>query len=417
MWEAYRQWSAEIPMALLLGIFIVVGKFFALAFEKLRLPSIVGMLVGGVLLGSLGLGGDLSQLSFLSNLALALVALSLGLEFRLSMLRSLGAGISVLIVAESLLTFALVGLGSWLVSGSLPFGLAAGAVGAASAPTAPLAIAAEFRAKGPLTSAIFAITGFDDAIGIVIFSFAGTLAVSLQNSEGLGGSLREMFWAPLQEIGLALLIAVALGCLYRLATRKINDRNVLFLWLIGVMFVAEGLSYLFDYSLILCNMVMGCVIINQIHSSQAAKLMNALSSIMPIIFVLFFVFAGAQLNIWLLPSIGGAGLVYIACRIAGKWLGASGGAAIARLEPKIRKYAWAGLLSQVGIGLGLALVFVEKLRPLGPSALAMGQKLLLIVSATSIIFEIMAPILTKWALLRTGEIQHAAPAKADNKPR
>lgn len=431
MWEAYTRWaqSAEIPMALLLGIFIVVGKLFALAFEKLRLPSIVGMLIGGVLLGAFGLVGseDLSRFSFLSNLALALVALSLGLEFRLSMLRSLGPGISVLIIAESLLTFALVGLGSWLVSGSLPFGLAAGAVGAASAPTAPLAIASEFKAKGPLTNTIFAVTGFDDAIGIVIFSFAGTFAVSLYAHKAqafgenpLQGLRGEMFWAPLREIGLALLIAVVLGCLYRLLTRKTNDRNILFLWLIGMMFAAEGFSYLFDYSLILCNMVMGCVIINQIHSSQAAKIMNALSSIMPIIFVLFFVFAGAQIDIFLLPSIGLAGLVYILCRIGGKWLGACGGAAIARLEPKIRKYTWAGLLSQVGIGLGLAMVFIEKLRPLGPSALAMGQKLLLIVSATSIIFEIITPILTRWALLRTGEIQlpakNTTPAKANNKP-
>ncbi|WGK69674.1 cation:proton antiporter [Candidatus Haliotispira prima] len=424
MLESYRQWVSgiDLPVILMLGIFIVAGRLLVLLFEKLRLPSIVGLLVAGAILGSSGLGlinnRDIEALSFLSHLALAFVALSLGLEFRATTIRSLGAGISVLIIFECFLTFSLITAGVWLVTGSLPFGLAAGAVGAASAPTGPLAIVSEFKARGPLTSAMLAITGFDDAISIVIFSFASTLAVSLyarnigyvpEGGDGAETSLiHQLVLEPLLEIGLAVLIGVLLGYLYRLLTRKINDGHILFLWIMGMMFLAEGLSFVFHYSLILCNMIMGVVIINQISSAQAAKLLRALEFLMPIIFVLFFVFAGAQLDVRLIPSIGLAGLVYTVCRMVGKWLGATSGAGIAKLSPNIRKYSWAGLLSQVGVGLGLALVLIDKLRPLGSEAVAMGRQVLVIVTATSIIFEVIAPILTKRVLLRAGEI-HLGP--------
>ncbi len=418
----YWQWSRSLNLSvpLMLGIFIIAGRLFAILFEKMRLPSIVGLLIGGVLLGSSGFNlidsQDIQQLSFLSNLALAFVALSLGLEFKAVTIQSLGIGISVLIVLECLLTFFLIGAGMWLISGSLPFGLAAGAVGAASAPTGALAIVSEFKAKGPLTSTIFAITGFDDAISIIIFSFASTLAVALYAKEiGYVGEhssnslLYELLVEPLLEIGLSILIGIVCGYLYRLLTQKTNDGSIMLLWIMGMMFIIEGLSSIFHYSLILSNMIMGVVIINLISSAKGAKLLKTLETLMPAIFVLFFVFTGAQIDIRLRPSIGLAGMLYIICRILGKWLGAFTGASIARLSPNVCKYSWAGLLSQIGVGLGLAIVLVEKFRPLGASALAMGQEILLIVTATSIVFEIIAPILTKWALLKVGEIRDSIP--------
>ncbi|MEM9424885.1 MAG: cation:proton antiporter, partial [Spirochaetota bacterium] len=92
----YRHWagSLELPVVLMLGIFIIAGRLFAMLFEKIRLPSIVGLLIGGVVLGSSLLnlidGPDLERLSFLSNLTLAFVALSLGLEFKRASVQSLG---------------------------------------------------------------------------------------------------------------------------------------------------------------------------------------------------------------------------------------------------------------------------------------------------------------------------------------
>ncbi len=420
--EAYQQWMEELklPVLLTLGVLIVFGRLFAILFEKMRLPSIVGLLVAGVLLGVSGFNfintEDIAALSFLSNLALGFVALSLGLEFKMVTIRSLGAGIGLLIICECFLTFLLVAAGMWAVSGSLPFGLAAGAVGAASAPTSALAIASEFKARGPLTSAIFAITGFDDAVSIVIFSFASTLAATLyaqSNGYNVDASahssmLHNLVFDPLMEVGLALVIGMSLGFLYRLLTRRVDEGHMLLLWILGMMFLVEGISFLLEYSLILSNMVMGAVIINQISSLQAAKLLRSMETLMPVVFVLFFVFAGAQLDVLLVPTIGLAGLVYIICRTLGKFLGASTGASLARLPHTIRRYSWAGLLSQVGVGLGLAMILIEKFRPLGKDAVAMGQQLLVIVTATSIFFEVIAPVLTKWALLKAGEIKVGA---------
>lgn len=416
--ETYRQYwnlmeSSRLDAYLLLGLALVIGQLFSRFLERVKLPSLVGLLLAGILLGTSGFNlinsHHLEALHFIPDIALALVALSLGLELKFVVVRSLGIGIITVILFESLLTFTLIALGTWLVSGSIPLGLAAGAVGAASAPTSPLATVKEYRARGPLCNATFAITGFDDTIGIIIFSFASTIAYSLyaiQNGLGLeqGSLAQQLLVIPLLEIFSAVLCGGILGVLYKILTRKLRHSNMFLLWTLAMIFLAQGISYYFEFSLILTNMVMGIVVINLIHSTQQEKILRSLEGLMPSVFTLFFVITGARLNISTIPGIGWIGLTYIICRTAGKWIGASGGALAARLEPNIRRFAWTGLLSQIGVGIGLSLVLVEKFRPLGAEATAMAEQILVIVTATSLVFEIIAPMIFKWGLTRAGEI-------------
>jgi Kef-type K+ transport system membrane component KefB len=130
---------------------------------------------------------------------------------------------------------------------------------------------------------------------------------------------------------------------------------------------------------------------------------------MPLVFLLFFCFAGAHLKISAITTLGGLGLVYIIGRSAGKFGGAYLGACLGRAEKKIKKYLGFGLLSQAGVAIGLSLIVMNEFTQLSaqyhlPHAGIIGANVLTTITATCIFFEIIGPILTKYALTKAGEI-------------
>jgi hypothetical protein len=90
--------------------------------------------------------------------------------------------------------------------------------------------------------------------------------------------------------------------------------------------------------------------------------------------------------------------------MGGAWLGAT----VGRSPPKIRKYLGMGILSQAGVAIGLALIVKHDFGDLGPWGTLVGSTVITTVAATSIIFEIVGPILTKLGLKKAGEIEERA---------
>lgn len=388
--------------------------------KVLRIPAVIGYLLAGVLLGPSLLDilneQAVKALSFLPNLALSFVAISIGIELSMGTFKKLGNGIITLIFTESLVTFALVCLGiggiSYLVSRnfsySLAFGLTAGAVASASGPSSPIAVIQEYKAKGNLTSAIFAVVGFDDAVGIIIFSFAATVAKTIL-AQMAGVEIHNIFYQlgvkPFVEVGLSFLVGALAGVVFFFFSRKVKEKFEYFALLFALIMGIEGLSSVMDFSLILADMVLGMFIVNRMNSKVGEEIKATLSHYMPLIFILFFVFAGGQLQIKMLPAIGLSGLGYLLFRGFGKFLGAKAGSTLGRLEEKIKKYLWMGLFSQVGIGVGLTLAVISEYSEISPAGKDIGLKLLTIVTATSLIFELVGPWFVKKGLEKAGEIK------------
>jgi len=420
---------------LLLGAATIVAFHFGGLARRVNLPSIIGFMLLGVLLGPSVLrlfgDGNLHAMSFITEIALGFVAFAIGAELSLRSLRQLGRGIVAVILVESFAAFFLVMLTVYALTGSWPMALLFGAVAPASAPAGTVAVIQEYKAKGSLTKALYAVVGFDDGLAILIFGFSAALARTLLLKShhvqiGSGGLFAAMLDPAFEILG-SVLVGAVLGFALCQLVRKLEHSRDMLIMLFGTILMAAGLCIQFHLSLILTNMVIGFVLVNTRHQSLVNKVCAPLKEVMPLLFVLFFCLAGAHLDLSKLPALGLVGVGYVLARAAGLIGGARLGAELGHVEDKIKRYIGLGILSQAGVAIGLSLIvqrdFIELAQHPGIAGalgkgisqdqallldpIAIGTALITTVTATCIIFEIVGPILTKYALRKAGEIPDA----------
>jgi Kef-type K+ transport system membrane component KefB len=157
------------------------------------------------------------------------------------------------------------------------------------------------------------------------------------------------------------------------------------------------------------------------------KATEPLREIMPLLFILFFCLAGAHLQLSELPKLGLIGLVYVLARAFGLIGGSRLGGVMGHIEEKIKKWIGLGILSQAGVAIGLSLIISTEFghlartpevagavtryatanpgaNPLVYDPVAIGAAIITVITATSVIFEIVGPVLTKIALSKAGEL-------------
>ena len=416
--------SNHAELFMLLGMISIIGLYAGGIARKIKLPSLIGYMLLGVIIGPsfvsyCGLGetfslwtfshDSLSSLAFIGDIALGFVAFSIGSELNMSSLKRQGIGIVSIIFAESLGAFFLVlGLLYWLTS-DLPMSLIFASMAPASAPAGTVAIIQEFKAKGSLTQALYAVVGFDDGLAILIFGFSFALAKSLLVQE-MNPTLEVSMWSelihPLKEIGLSFLVGAVVGVFYSwIVSRAKTSRDIQILT-IGAILFSTGISVHWHLSLILTNMVVGFVLINTRREELSHKVNEQAQTVMPIFFIFFFCMAGAHLDLEALPKLGVIGVAYIIARIVGLMGGARLGAKFGSVEDKIKNYVGFGILSQAGVAIGLSLIVKAEFEKLGsPHAAEIGSVVITTITASSIFFGIIGPILAKYALEKAGEIE------------
>ena len=411
----------------LLGIAVLAGFYAGRAVRFLRLPSIIGYMAVGVLLGPsvIHLFDEpvMAHLSFITQIALGLVAFSIGAELNLASLRRQGAGIVTVIFSESFGAFFVVMAGVYILTRDWPLALIFGSMAPASAPAGTVAVIQEYRAKGPLTKALYAVVAFDDGLAIIIFAFAAAIAKALLIAEATGAAcgtatgpasdILPALWAPAYEIVLSVVVGGAIGFAFCQMVRGLRNSRDVFILLIGCVLVAAGLAIRWHLSLILTNMAVGCVLANLRREASVRRITAPLLDVMPLVFVLFFCLAGAHLQLTALPALGALGGVYVIGRLIGKLVGARLGAMVGDLGENVKRYIGLGILSQAGVAIGIALIVAHEFGMLADQygiehAAKIGAATLTTVTATSIVFEILGPITAKIGLQKAGEIPKSA---------
>jgi Kef-type K+ transport system membrane component KefB len=407
----------SIALAIFLGLMLSrVAKIF-------KLPAVTAYLIAGVLLGpyvigAIGIDGigftsfeNVESFKLLSEVALGFIAFSIGNEFRLSQLKSVGKAATVIgilqaIAATVLVDAALIGV-HFAVGDKFPLSAAIvlGAVATATAPAATLMVVRQYKAKGPVTDTLLPVVAIDDAVGLVVFaiSFGVARTISVPGSFSLAAVLVE----PILEVVLSITLGAAMGFLFSYFERFFHSRSkrlamsvtfVLLTVAVSMLkFEIPGTEIHVSFSSLLACMMLGSVFCNVCDFSE--ELMGRVDRWTAPLFILFFVLSGAELRLSVFQDITIVliGVVYIFTRSAGKYFGAFGSSKLMKCDEKITKYLGITLLPQAGVALGMAI----KAKELGPE----GELVANITLFAVLIYELVGPLFTKIALTKAGEIK------------
>ena len=396
------------------------GLMMTRAVKNLHLPDVTAYLVAGVLIGPCFIGAlkvsglgfssyeQLEGLGLISDVALGFIAFSIGNEFRLSQLKETGrqaftigvlqAAAATLLVDGALLLFHLA-LPQAL---SVPAAITLGAIAAATAPAATLMVVRQYKAKGPLTDLLLPIVALDDAVGLVLF------AISFGVAKALGSGVVDIYTIVANPI-IEITASLALGALAGLALTHIekffhSNTNRLAMT-IGFVFLTVALSMLsipigpvtLSFSSLLVCMMLGTVFCNLCPLS--GEIMDNADRWTAPLLVLFFVISGAELELGVFQQLSSVviGVIYILSRSLGKYLGARSSARMAGCGDKVVKYLGVTLLPQAGVALGMCVT--------ASSLPEDGGLIRNIVLFAVLVYELVGPSMTKWALTRAGDIQ------------
>jgi Kef-type K+ transport system membrane component KefB len=398
---------AESMMAL--GFTLIVAYLAGQLLTVFGLPKITGYLLAGIFIGPyfLNLLSEevVTNLQLIDNIALSLIALTAGGEFRYKAMKKqfklINAALygQILVVMLLLLIFTIGYYPKITFIGheDLPIiigvGLLFGALSIATSPATTIAVITETRAKGPFTDFVIGVTVFKDIIVVLIFSFVISIAKPLILHES--HIQISYLLAVLMEIGLSMIAGMVAGAVILAYLKYVGQQKVIFL--LGFIIFCIELAQMFHLEVILIFMVAGFFVQN--FSRSGPPLIEAIEEVSLPIFVTFFAIAGAslQLPIFLDNWVLAVYLVFI--RLVGTYLGTNIGGRLTGSDKNVQKYGWLGFIGQAGLTLGLAAITRRVL----PGPIGLGISTLIISSIT--INQIIGPILFKIALQKTGEIQ------------
>ncbi len=403
---------------LCISLALIAGLLMTRPAKRVGLPAVTaylltGLLLGPYCLGRLGLGGigfhtmaDVASFSIIPDAALGFIAFTIGNEFRLSDLRSMGrqaitVGILQAVVTTAAVDAALIALHFLFPAAiSIPSAITLGAIAAATAPAATLMVVRQYRADGPLTRLLLMVVAIDDAVGLVLFSASFGVAHALEQG---GISIITVVVEPLLEILLSLLLGAGAGYVLDWSERYFHSRGNRISVSVAFVLLTVGLSSVefqlgpvhCGFSLLLVCMMTGTVFCNICQTSGA--LMERLDRWTTPLSILFFILSGAELDLQILgnPMVLLIGAVYIAARSAGKIFGAQMSCALTGCGEQIQKHLGITLLPQAGVALGMALT---------ASNLSDGVMVRNVVLFSVLVYEMVGPTLTKNALAAAGEI-------------
>lgn len=388
---------------LILGSIFLLGVLADLLSGWIRIPRISFLLLVGLALGPLGFNvispsGQHQWLSVSADIALVMVGFLLGGHFTRSAVREHGRLVLRFSIAITVVSVISVFGGLLLFGAPVEVAILLAGIATATDPAAVADVIKESRSKGLFTQTLIGVVAIDDALGLIAFSVLLATAHALQGGAGWGYALIGLW-----EIGGAVLIGGGLGFFMArtLAFLHADDcprhKERVFMETLGFVLLCGGVAMYCKVSFLLSSMTLGVVVVNALPRA-CAQVFYAIEKIVWPFLTLFFVFAGASLQPESLPQIGWIGFGYLLFRIVGRivggWVGGSG----VGVNPAIRRWMGVALLPQASVALGMALIVAQQFPGLRDTVLP-------IVIGSTVLFQIIGPMLTRLALFRVQETE------------
>lgn len=416
-----------------LAVSMIGGLMMSRLAKKLNLPAVTAYLVAGLLLGPFcigmlnipGLGfNSLEQVesyNLIAQAAMGFIAFTIGNEFRLSQLKSMGKQAIVIGILQAVITTVVVDIVLIAVHLmfpaviSLPSAITLGAIASATAPAATLMVVKQYKADGPLTRLLMLVVAIDDAVGLVLFAVSFGIAHAI---EAGSISVTGMVIEPLAEIVLSLALGAIMGYILNFVEIFFHSRSKRMSISLAFVFLTVGLSMIkFElfgihcgFSLLLVCMMTGTVFCNICETSE--ELMDRVDGWTIPLNILFFVLSGAELDLKIMsnPIIILIGVIYIISRCVGKYYGAFLSCKWTGCNANITKNLGITLFPQAGVALGMSLT---------AAALSDGAIVRNVILFSVLVYELIGPALTKRSLTAAGEIkpEGRSSSRSMNKPK
>ncbi len=411
---------------LCIALALFVGLLSSRLMKLLRLPNVTGYLIAGIIFGPYVLGQyiggwsstpgsetSIDAIKWISEIALGFIAFTIGCSFKKNALQRVGKKVIIITIFEAL-GGAIITIGALLVAHiflkeQLPISLILtfGAIACATAPAATLMVIKQYKAKGPVVDTLIPVVAFDDAVALIAFAILFSIAKTLAGKSSI--NVMDILVWPLVEIFGSLILGTILGFAISFAFKFFKSRANRSILIICAILIVIGLSMLgkyykwpFSISSLLACMMIGAIFINA--REDAGRTIERIDEITPPFYMLFFVISGASLDITIFGSKGALTLVIIALiyaisRCVGKWTGAYLSAKATHAEPTVQKYLGFTLFPQAGVAIGLATTANQAFTDPNLASLVLA-----VVLTSTIIYELLGPVITKIALKKAGEI-------------
>jgi Kef-type K+ transport system membrane component KefB len=381
----------ELPILLILGLLFLLGLAADLAGRHSFIPRVTLLILAGLAVGPVGF--DLLPTALvrewfppLTTLALSLVGFLLGQKLSLSELRAHGRLVIGITIGETLAALVAVALGLLLIGVHPVAALLLAGIATATAPTATFDVVREAGARGEFPDTLLAIVALDDAVALLLFSLTMAAASAVDGNHSVMFSLV----GGVQEIGGSVLLGAVLGVPMAYLTGRIRPGEPTLAEAMGFVLLCGGVATWLDLSPVLSAMVMGSVVASLARHHE--RPFHAIEGVEWPFLILFFILAGASAHPGAILTVTGITVVYMIARCLGTYAGATVGARLVGANALIRKWMGLCLFPQAGVSLGMALLASQRFPEFE-------SFLLPVVLASTIVYEVTTPAITRKALL------------------
>lgn len=395
-------------LLLAIAIAFVCGKLVS----KLKLPSILGWLIAGMILGphTVNLLSDsllnAGWYTITESILECTVGLMIGTELIWNQIKQSGKQIVVTTITESLGTFIVVSLvfGVIFYFTGVPVYLAFmfGGIALATAPAPSLSIVNEMHTNGPVTKTLIPMAALDDLVGALVFFTVIALVSAHISTAGIPvGVVLFLVFLP-------VLIGIVTGFISGLLLRRMHAPRTSLIMLIVTLLATAGVGFFVNSLLptpvlnfLLLGMAYSTVVANMIPLSQLDEIMKTTNPVIGIGLIILILNLGAPLDYHLIFGAGLYTAIYIISRAIGKYTGAYFGAAVTHAPDTVKKYLGFTLLPHSGVSLVFTGIAVSVLSGPAPECAEIIQGT---IAAAAVINEIIAVFMAKKGFKWAGEL-------------
>ena len=407
--QAARSFTSDISVAgteLAFGFLLLAAYFTARLSSRIGLPKLTGYLIAGVVAGPFVL--DLvtremaSSLSVVNGTATCILGLTAGAELNLKRVRPVMGTLRAMMVIPVIgVMFVLAGtlfvlrpllplFDAMSTTQALAVCMLLGVALTPQSPAVVMALLSETRADGPLSQILLASVVVSDLVVILCYAIAAAVTGGL-----IGGGIDvvetalSVSWELLGSVAFGIAIGVLIGAF----VRSVKAGAPLFALLICVVVAEIGTRVHLDPLIV---MLAAGIWLENFSRADVTSLIHGFESAQLPVFLVWFALSGTRLDLaklwgWLIPVVilaaMRAGWFFVGSRVACSRTGA---------PESVVRYAWIGLVPQAGLSLALMVVIQTSF----PS---FGRQAAVIMLSVMGLNQMVAPVLLRIALIRSGE--------------